>query len=306
MRVGLSWTLDPALPTGAAWDHLVDEAVAADTFGYDSVWVHEDRSAPHGVSSPSILLTFLSRRCRNVALIGHRLVTHVNPVRLAEEIGVLDVFSRGRAGLSFAAARGQGVDAEVVHETVDFVTSAWALDEFAYRGRHLRFPTHTPDDAPLGASTAPRGGRYVPQWERGPAMPDHLAITPKPVSPRPPVHVEITDDDTLVWAAEHGVSPLLPATVPHVEVVDRLEQYHARAAAVGRLRREVDVAVERRIVVGGDTDDVAFGGRPDTLVDELRDLAAAGGITHLVWQRHGPADGDLFQFASQVQLLLQA
>ena len=101
-----------------------------------------------------------------------------------------------------------------MHETVDFVTSSWALDQMRYRGEHVRFPAHTPDDAPPGASVPEAGGDYVPQWEWGPETPDFLSITPKPYAPHVPVQVEIDDDETLQWAAKHGISPMVAADVP--------------------------------------------------------------------------------------------
>lgn len=306
MRVGLSWTLDPTQATGTAWTNLIAEATTADAVGLDSVWVHESRQAPGGCPSPAMLLTFLARRTANVALVGLRHVTHANPARLAEEVGVLDTFARGRAGLAFSAASAQGITTGELHEWIEFVTAAWALDEFRYRGAHLRFPTHTPDDAPAGVSTPEPGGRYVPQWERGPAMPDFLAITPKPMAPRLPTYVDITDDDTLGWAATRGISPLVPAAAPTDDALERLQRYRQRADAAGRSRIEVEPALERHIVVGGDSDETTMGGTPDELIDRLRHLGAAGGVTHLIWNRRSPGDGDLFAFASQVQLLLQA
>ncbi len=306
MRVGLSWTPKPDADAKSAWATIISEATTADAVGLDSVCVHESRTAPNGCPSPSVMLTFLSRRTRTVQLIGTRLLEAVNPARLAEEVGVLDTFARGRAGLGFASASSQGAPSGRLHETIDFVTAAWATDELRYRGGFIRFPTHTPDDAPAGVSTPEPGDSYVPQWERGPVMPDFLAITPKPLAARPPVFVEIADRDTLEWAARQGISPLVKAHTPTEEAVASLQRYREIAAAAGRRRGEVEVALERHIAMGGDGDDTTVGGSSTELIDLLRDLGATAGVSHLIWNRRGPSDGDLFQFAREVQLMLQA
>lgn len=306
MRVGLSWTAGEDQDAATAWNLMISEATAADTVGLDSVWVTESREGPGGCPSPSVFLTYLSRKTKTVQLIGVRDVVGANPARLAEEIGVLDTFARARAGIAFSSASRQGSTATHVHEMVEFVTSALALDEMRYRGDHIRFPTHTPDDAPVGVSTPPPGARYVPQWERGPVTPDFLAITPKPLTSRPPVFVEIADDETLEWAASEGISPLVRAGVPTGEAVEKLCRYRAVADEAGRRRAEVEPVLERHLVLGRPGDDTVVGGSSAEIVNQLRDISAKTGVTHLVWNRRGPTDGDLFTFAREVQLMLQA
>ncbi|MEZ5171260.1 MAG: LLM class flavin-dependent oxidoreductase [Acidimicrobiia bacterium] len=305
MRVGLSWDLEGD-DAGAAWQHVADEAVVADGLGYDSIWVSESREDVTSCPSPVLWLTNLARQTNSLQLRATRRVTRANPVRVAEEVAVLDVFSRGRAGLAFTAASDQGVPAAQVHETLDFVTHAWAVDEFRYRGDFVRFPSHTPDDAPAGVTTPEPGGTYVPQWDWGPDTPDFLAITPKPYSTRPPTYAEIADDETLVWAAKRGVSPLVAAETPTAEAIERLARYREIADAEGRIRAEVEPVLERRIVMDDRGDEYRVGGGSSELIDEIRALAAQTAISHLVWRRGSPADGDLLRFAGEVQPMLQA
>ena len=116
MRIGISWDLGELHDdTQTAWRTAVAEAVSADRLGYDSVWVQESRE-PGGCPSPAVMLTWISRQTANLALREVRGVTVANPVRIAEEVAVLDVFSRGRAGIAFAAAGPQGVPVAHVHE----------------------------------------------------------------------------------------------------------------------------------------------------------------------------------------------
>jgi len=301
MKVGLSWDLEGD-DASVLWPVVNLEAEAGDNLGYDSLWIAESRDRTCSCPSPAVWLTYLARRTKSAQLRAIRLVTHANPVRVAEEFAVLDGFCRGRAGIAFAAA---GAAPGQVQETIDFVSHAWALDEFRYRGEHIRFPAHTPDDAPAGPSTPQRTAPCVPQWEWGPEPPDYLTVTPKPYATHPPVHAEITDDDILEWAAVHGVSPLITAATPTAEAVERLARYRATADAHGRSRAEVEPVLERRLALDGPSDAHTLGGSPQELAEAIRAATSQAAVTHLVWRRGEGSNGDLFRFASDVQPLLQ-
>jgi len=307
VRLGISWDTDRFDDATTGWQEIVSEAVQADQLGFHSVWVSEGRERAADVSAPSILLTYLARRTNNLQLrITGRRVTRALPVHIAEEVAVLDTFSRGRAGIAFARASAQGVPPEHVHEMIDFVTAAFASDELRYRGHYIRFPAHTPDDAPQGASVPDSEGPYVAQWDWGPETPDFLAITPKPYLPHTPVAVEIDDDETLDWAARNGISPVVAAEMPTEEALDRLARYRRTADAAGRGRREVEAVLERRIAMDGGSDAHTLGGSPRDILNAIRDLRGRTGISHFVWRRNGAAPMDLYRFASEIEMLLQA
>ncbi|MCP3986554.1 MAG: LLM class flavin-dependent oxidoreductase [bacterium] len=307
MRVGLSWDLDRFEDASAGWQEVISEVVEADRMGFHSFWIHEGRERPADCPMPSVFLTYLSRKTQSGQLrIAGRRVTHALAPHIVEEVSVLDNFSRGRAGLAFAPASRQGVVPGHVHEMIDFVTSSWATDEMRFRGEHIRFPAHTPDEAPAGASVPDVEGDYVPQWEWGPEMPDFLSITPKPYVPHTPVHVEIDDDETLEWAAQQGISPMVGADMPTEQAARRLARYREIADEAGRSRREIEAVLERRVVLDGETDECTLGGSPRDVLNAIRDLRGKTGISHFVWRRGGATPMDLYRFASEVQVLLQA
>ena len=307
MRVGLSWDVDRFRDAPAGFSCVMAEIEQADQMGLHSVWLREGREHPADCPQPAIFLTYAARRTRSVQLrIAGRRVARALPAHVAEEVAVLDTFSRGRAGIAFAAATAQGVPVRHVHELIEFVSAAWAMDEFRYRGRHVRFPAHTPQDAPRGASAPENEGDYVPQWEWGPATPDFLAVTPKPYAARTPLHVEIEDDETLEWAARSGVSPMLGAEVPTALAVERLARYREVAEKAGRARREVEPVLERRIALDGRGDERTLGGSPREVLNAIRDLRGRASISHFVWRRGAALPMDLYRFASEVQVLLQA
>ena len=307
MRVGISYNIQGNSSAAASWEAILADVELADTLGYESFWVGESRENKNACSSPALFLTTAARRTRNIQLrIAGRTVVVPSPIRLAEEVAVLDLFSRGRAGVSFASAGRQSTVPGHVHEAIEFVRSAWSADEMRYRGEHIRFPTHTTDEAPRGTSYPQWQGSYTPQWEWGPAMPDYLAITPKPYATQPPTYVDISEDATLEWAASHGVSPFIAADMSTVRAVERMQQYRALADAAGRSRYEVEAVLERRMGIGAKADDCMLGGTPDELICTLREIAINASIAHFVWRRNGPEDGDLAQFAVEVHPMLQA
>lgn len=307
MRVGLRYELNGGNDAGASWRAVISEIERGDKLGYDSVWLNESREAGTSCPAPVLFMSYVARRTKSIQLRpASRGVTRTNPVRLAEEIAVLDVFSRGRAGVAFASAHSQEIPPQHLHETIDFIGAAWANDALRYRGEFVRFPSHTPDDAPEGVSEPVATGKYIPQWERGGILPDFLAVTPKPYVNRPPIYVEITDDATLEWAAQHGISPLITEAVPTSSAVERFAQYWQVAADAGRSRSEVDAVLERRIVLDGDADDYTLGGSATELTTTISELKAKTSISHLVWVREAGDEQALFRFASEVQPALQA
>jgi len=307
MRVGISYNVQDNTNAADSWEAILADVELADTLGYESFWLAESRDHQNACSSPALFLTSAARRTRNIQLrIANRSVVVPHHIRIAEDVAVLDLFSRGRAGLAFASAASQSIDPGHVHETIEFVRAAWSSDEIRYRGEHIRFPTHTPDDAPQGISYPEWKGSYTPQWEWGPAMPDFLAITPKPYATLPPNYVDISEDATLEWAANHGISPFIGADMSTKQAVERMQRYRAIADAAGRARYEVEAVLERRMGIGATTDEYTLGGTADELICSLREIAINASLSHYVWRRNGPEDGDLAQFAIEVHPMLQA
>jgi alkanesulfonate monooxygenase SsuD/methylene tetrahydromethanopterin reductase-like flavin-dependent oxidoreductase (luciferase family) len=307
LRIGLSWDLDRFEDVAAGWQEVVAEAEGADRMGFQSFWVYEGRERASDCPAPSIFLTYLAKKTKSAQLrIAGRRVIRALPPHIAEEVAVLDTFARGRAGIAFAPASAQGVPPGHVHEAIEFVASAWTADEIRYRGEYIRFPAHTPDDAPRGASMPEVEGAYVPQWEWGEDTPDFLSITPKPYAAHTPLNVEIDDDETLEWAAMNGISPMVGADMTTAEATRRLARYRELAEAAGRSRREVEAVLERRIALDGKGDERTLGGSPRDILNAIRELRGKTAISHFVWRRNGAAPMDLYRFASEIQVLLQA
>src|SRR5215213_2152978 len=81
---------------------VVEEAVAADELGFNSVWLPEHHFGGFGVvPTPAQCLAYVAARTSRVKLAAATvLLPCTQPIRTAEEYAVLDVLSNGRAVFS--------------------------------------------------------------------------------------------------------------------------------------------------------------------------------------------------------------
>lgn len=111
------------------YDELVESIVAAEELGYDSVWIGQHHFSPEdgGVPSPLVVLAAAAARTKRIHL-GTAVVAlpFEHPIRLAEDLAVLDEISGGRVQVGLGGARGDlqafntfGVDFSARHEVFD-------------------------------------------------------------------------------------------------------------------------------------------------------------------------------------------
>lgn len=145
----------------------LDMAAWADTRGCLAITVSEHHSSPDGyLPSPLIMLAAMAARTTNVRLCVAALIAPFHdPLRLAEDLAVLDQLSRGRIDLIVAAGYVReefdmfGVPmnerARRVTETVTALKAAFTGQPFEYRGRTV---TVTPSPHRTGGPTITLGG----------------------------------------------------------------------------------------------------------------------------------------------------
>jgi len=311
MRVGLLYS--EAGPQGDLTP-VVEQILAAEQLGYDSVWIADAPFCEAGLGSAPIVLAALARRTRVVRLGTFRILPLDHPVRTAEDFAMIDLFSGGRlnfgvsAGSSAAPFAAAGIPfaerGDRMREALDIILAAWAFDEFAYGGTFYRFPSHTPAGTGL-ARRRQHDRPYRPQWQRGPEVPDFLTVTPKPLQhPRPPVWVLGDSREWITFAAERGHSLVFPPA-PLPQLAAAAEQYDSAVAAARRDRSAVDLGVIVDLEIDGART------APGT-IERLHEVQDATGATQIIWHVPFPrlASPDLLaalaHFASAVQPLLQA
>lgn len=137
--------LDPS-EMSARYQATLDMAAYADEHGFDVLTLEEHHGADNGWSpSPLLMAGAVFGRCPRIGIsISALLVPLHDPLRLAEDIAVLDLLSGGRlvviAGLGYRpeeyAAHGKSwADrGTLMDESLDVMLKAWTGEPFEYRG----------------------------------------------------------------------------------------------------------------------------------------------------------------------------
>jgi len=134
----------------ARYQAFVDMAEYADEHGFAMVTLEEHHGAENGwSSSPLVMAGLVFGRTKNIGIsLSALLVPLHDPIRVAEDLAVLDLASGGRmttiAGIGYRpeeyalhgkdwAARGALMD-----ECIDTILKAWTGEPFEYRGTTVR------------------------------------------------------------------------------------------------------------------------------------------------------------------------
>jgi alkanesulfonate monooxygenase SsuD/methylene tetrahydromethanopterin reductase-like flavin-dependent oxidoreductase (luciferase family) len=164
----------------AAWEEV-------DRLGYDGLGFNEHHCSPYGLmNSPNLMASAAAQRTKRAKLLiyGNLLPLH-EPLRLAEELSMLDCLSNGRLISGFA----RGIPREYqVHnvplaesrarfeEAYEIITRAWTEEVFSYEGKFWSY-------------------KDVAMW-------------PRPVQrPHPPVWIPVTGSkESIEFAAKHDIA----------------------------------------------------------------------------------------------------
>ena len=137
------------------YDDYLEELQFADTVGFDGVCVNEHHNNAYGLMpSPNLIASVLSRTTSNGALIvlGNSLALYQPPIRVAEEMAMLDVMSKGRLVAGFPV--GTSMDTTLSYgqtpitlrekhsEAHDLIMEAWSNREpfiFNVKYNQLRY-----------------------------------------------------------------------------------------------------------------------------------------------------------------------
>jgi luciferase family oxidoreductase group 1 len=184
-------------PAGRSEQQVLKEEIdlmrRAEDLGFDSVWASEHHFSEYGFcASPALTLAAVAPQTRSIRLgTGVTVLPFNHPVRIAEEIALLDLISDGR--VDFGVGRGfqpieyrgfhvdQSQSHEIFDEALDIVLQAWAEQRVDYPGKHFRFEV------------------------------EH--VTPRPLQkPHPPVWVAAVSGDSFGAAGKRGFNLLCAPT----------------------------------------------------------------------------------------------
>ncbi len=232
----LAHSPSPEDDTAAIFEQL-DQAIAAETFGFDGVWLTEHSFTGESVyCDPVPFAAALAMRTSRIR-IGFAVIQMAlrHPVRLAIQVALIDNLTRGR--LDVGVGRGtlfneyefagfglsSGDARERMDEVLDVMTRAFTEAPFTHEGKYFKV-----------------------------AMPE---LRPRPVQkPHPPIWHSVVSPASFSACGKKGV-PILTVRIPETELVRRLGLYAAGleesgldAATQKRLRNSA--AVWRHIYVG--------------------------------------------------------
>lgn len=271
----------------------LDMAAYADEQGYDMLVLSEHHGDPGGyLPSPLVFAGAVAGRTERIPMIFSALLVPLHdPVRLAEDLAVLDVVSGGRiwivTGLGYRPGEYHLLSREwkrrgrLLEESLDVMLQAWTGEPFEYRGETVVVrPTPVQQPHPvlfIGGSSekaAERAARYgfglFPAADR-PELADvyaaeceRLGTTPGMVMmPKGPAAVMVSEDPDATWDAV-GQLLLEDATEYASHLTPDMDSLQASGArTVDDLRAE---GVYRILT-------------PDECVELNEELGPMGGIT---------------------------
>ena len=230
-----SWP-ERRVPIEHVYARALERIGVMDRAGYDAVWLAEHHFTTYSVC-PSVHLMALAAAQRTERLrIGTAvsLAALYHPLRLAEELALLDVLIGGR--LNWGAGRG--------FEPAEFDAFGVPRDETAPRFREAV-------EVVLEAWTSERLTFHGKYWDF-----DEVEVLPKPMQrPHPPTWVAATSPEAIGWAAAGGYSILMDPHATFSEIGAKYDRYVADLAANGFPTPD-DTPMARLLAVA-DTDDEA-------------------------------------------------
>src|SRR5262247_2682297 len=197
------------------------QMVWTEELGFDSIWLTEHHFIDYGLSvSPSVLAAAAAMRTRRVRIgLAAAILPFHDPIRLAEELALVDILSGGR--LDVGVGRGnrpvefeglrvpQIENRERFDETLAIMVKAWTEERFSFDGRHFQIP--------------------------------EVRVIPKPLQrPHPPLYVVCVSADTIEATALRGL-PMLNSILrgPVDQLASQRDTYVTACRKAGRSDAEI-------------------------------------------------------------------
>ena len=190
------------------YNRYLDELELADQLGFEGVCVNEHHQNAYGLMpSPNIMAAALARRTTRAKLVilGNVLTLYENPLRVAEEVAMLDVITGGRVISGQVVGTGNEFHSYNVNPTYarerfreahELILKAWTEPgPFAWEGKHYRL-------------------RYVNVW-------------PRPYQrPHPPIWIPGSGSkETAEWVARKRYTYMVLPTLAPYELRRRTAEY---------------------------------------------------------------------------------
>ncbi|MGH8013690.1 MAG: LLM class flavin-dependent oxidoreductase, partial [Candidatus Binataceae bacterium] len=217
-----------ALPS--VYQRALERIQIMDQSGYDAVWLTEHHFSDYSVCpSIPVMGAYTAARTKRLRIgTGVTLAALYHPLRLAEEIALLDILSGGRvnwgAGRGFDAREFRTFNVPMAEsharfrEAVEIVVKAWENERLTHRGQFFSF--------------------------------EDIEVMPKPLQrPHPPMWVAAGSPGAYQWAAENGYSVLMGPHQSFVETGQQWDFYSQQLAAHGYSSEGRDLPIARFLAI---------------------------------------------------------
>jgi alkanesulfonate monooxygenase SsuD/methylene tetrahydromethanopterin reductase-like flavin-dependent oxidoreductase (luciferase family) len=230
---------------------LSEQIRLGDALGYDSVSFTEHHFHIEGFelsNNPVLLDLYFAMQTKRIRVGQLGIVLPAaNPIRVAEDIAMLDHMTGGRACAGFArgyqrrwvdvmAQQTHGIHGALPHqhdaiddanraafeECFQIIKKCWTEPMLAHQGKYWKIP---PGETPWTLDTTAKYGAGV---ENG--VLKSVGVIPKPLQkPHPPLFQPFaSSESTIRWCAKEGVTPILPAM--HDVHADKLFDVYAQVS----------------------------------------------------------------------------
>ena len=249
-------------------DNLRQQTVLAEELGFEAMWLGEHHFGPHGIGdlpNPILLGADLAARTYRIR-IGQmaNIAPWWHPIRLAEDLAILDNLTEGRIEVGFgrgiwpyegpqfhanADPRKDAENRELFRETIEVVRKIWSDEYFSHQGENYSFPA---DNTVFSHPSYPPD----PAWQDGEQV-TRLRVTPRPYQkPHPPLWMTVSTDRSVTTAAELGLKACYWQPPP-LRIRQRMELYaEVRSKLEGRpFSLGEDQAVMRSTYVASSMED---------------------------------------------------
>jgi alkanesulfonate monooxygenase SsuD/methylene tetrahydromethanopterin reductase-like flavin-dependent oxidoreductase (luciferase family) len=249
-------------------DNLRQQTVLAEELGFEAMWLGEHHFGPHGIGdlpNPILLGADLAARTSRIR-IGQmaNIAPWWHPIRLAEDLAILDNLTEGRIEVGFgrgiwpyegpqfhanADPRKDAENRELFRETIEVVRKIWSDEYFSHQGENYSFPA---EDTVFSHPSYPPD----PAWQDGERV-TRLRVTPRPYQkPHPPLWMTVSTDRSVTTAAELGLKACYWQPPP-LRIRQRMELYaEVRSKLEGRpFSLGEDQAVMRSTYVASSMED---------------------------------------------------
>ena len=218
-------------PLEEVYARALERIEIMDRTGFDAVWLAEHHFTTYSVC-PSVHMvgTLAAARTKRLRIgTAVSLAALYHPLRLAEEVALLDMLSGGRvnwgAGRGFAHSEfnafGVPVEesAERFREAVEIVLKAWSQERFSFAGQHYKF--------------------------------DEVEVLPKPMQRPLPVWMAATSESAIDWAASRGFSILMDPHASMKELGAKRRHYTGKLGEAGFSDEGRDIPMARLVALAG-------------------------------------------------------